>query len=328
MNRFKVAIALFSLLALFSCEREIDETEADEMLRLQAFISLYYSDYSVTPTGLYYKIHTQGDGNTPAAGDYILYNFTGSNLDGDVFETTNTDLAMLHEIWARRTRYVPQFTRFKSPTSTMLAGLSEGISLLKQGGSATFIMPSRLAWGSQSFKNLPAYSPVIYNIELQRVISDPEAYEQEIIDQYLSTYYPDLIPDLIYKDSIYILELNEGLGDFFLDDQTVDSVNYVGSFTDNWVFDTNIDSVARANFMYDADRDYRPISIKIGDVAVIEGFSIILKKMRRESYAKVLIPSAKAYGAAGSQSINPYAPLVFEITVLNKAQEEEEEGKK
>ncbi len=323
MNRFKVAIALFSLLALFACEREIDETEADEMLRLQAFISLYYSDYSVTPSGVYYKIHTQGDGNSPAADDYVLYNYTGTNLEGDIFETSNSDLAMLHEIWARRTRYVPRFTRFKSTTSVMLAGITDGLSLMKQGGTATFIMPSRLAWGSQSFKNLPAYSSVIYNINLQRVVTNPDAYEQEMIDQFLAAYYhPDPVPDTILMDGVYFLELNEGLGDLYLANQTVDSVNYIGSFTDGWVFDTNIDSVARANFMFDANKDYRPMSIKIGDASYIDGFSIVLKKMRRESFAKVLIPSSKAYGATGAQSIFPYTPLVFEISILNKAQQE------
>lgn len=309
---------MFGTLALFSCEREIDETESDEMLRLQAFISLYYSDYSVTPSGVYYKIHTQGEGNNPVEGNYILYNYTGYNLDGDAFETTNSDIAKLHDLWGQRIRYVPRFVRFKSATSIMLVGLTDGISLMKQGGTATFIMPSRLAWWNQSFKNLPAYSSVIYNIELQRVVTDPNAYEQEIIDQFLSTNYPNLIPDSILKNGVYFLELNEGLGDLYLENQTVDSVNYVGSFTDGWVFDTNIDSVARANNMYDSNKEYRPISVKIGDLAFIEGFSVVLKKMRRESYARVLIPSSKAYGAAGSQAIFPYTPLVFEIKVLNK----------
>jgi FKBP-type peptidyl-prolyl cis-trans isomerase len=189
-------------------------------------------------------------------------------------------------------------------------------------------MPSRLAWGNQSYKNLPTFSSVIYTVTLQRVVTDPDAYEQEIIDEYLQANYPTLIVDSIFRDGIYMLDSITGLGDMYLDGQTVDSVNYIGSFTDGWVFDTNIDSVARVHNLYSSDKDYEPINIKIGSSDYIEGFSTVLKKLRRESYAKVIIPSAKAYGPIGSQSIFPYTPLVFEIWVVTKAPVEVEGEKK
>jgi FKBP-type peptidyl-prolyl cis-trans isomerase len=328
MNRIKILFAFIAMVSLYSCEREVDERESDEMLRFQAYMSIHYPQLEPTSSGLYYIINEPGAGDLPVEGNYILYHYEGKNLDGDIFETTNSTNAQLHDIFSKSTRYVPRFTKFKSATSFMISGLVEGISMLKQGGNGTFIMPSRLAYGNQSYKNLPTFSSVIYNITLQRIVTDPDAYEQEIIDEYLLANYPSLIVDSIYRDSIYMLDSIQGVGDIYLDDQTVDSVNYIGRFTDGWVFDTNIDSVARLHNLYNSEKVYEPISIKIGSSEYIEGFSTVLKKLRRESYAKVIIPSAQAYGAVGSQSIFPYTPLVFEIWVVTKAPVEEEEEEK
>jgi FKBP-type peptidyl-prolyl cis-trans isomerase len=52
-------------------------------------------------------------------------------------------------------------------------GLDEGIMLMKEGGKATFLIPSKLAYGTQGNYSVPGYTPVIFDIQLVRVIPGP-----------------------------------------------------------------------------------------------------------------------------------------------------------
>jgi len=90
---------------------------------------------------------------------------------------------------------------------------------------------------------------------------------------------------------------------------------------DGSVFDTNIKSVAEENGIYQSGKSYLPLEVAVVSSEVIQGFSLILKKLRREGTAKALVTSEKAYGSVGSSSIRPFEPLIFEIIVLTEAPE-------
>lgn len=326
MSKINIVVAAMAVMALFSCVREVDESEKDELLRFQAYMSLYYPSLTPQASGLYYMIHEQGTGAIPANGNYILYKYEGKNLDGKVFETSNPEVAMLHDLYSVKNRYVSRFIEYKTATSTSMSGLTEGILYLKEGGKATFIMPSSLAYGGVSYSSLPAYSSIIYSVELEKVVTDPEAYELENIHTFLQDSFPSLVISEIFQDSVYFLETTEGNGDLFVDDDEVE-VNYIGYFMDGWVFDTNIDSIARLHNLYETTKTYEPLKFTIGGSQVIEGFSRALKHLRREGYTKVIIPSYIAYKTTGSGSIRPYEPIIFEITVVTEVEEEEETKK-
>jgi FKBP-type peptidyl-prolyl cis-trans isomerase len=313
MSKINVVIAAMAVMALFSCVKEVDESEKDELLRLEAYMSLYGSGFTQQPSGLYSLINEQGTGAIPANGNYILYKYEGKNLDGNVFETSNTQLAMLHDIYSVTNRYVSRFIEYKTTASASMSGLTEGISYLKEGGKATFIMPSSLAYGGVSYTSLPAYSSIIYSVELEKVVTDPAAYELENIHSYLDTF-PNLVISEIFQDSVYFLAKIEGNGDLFVKDNEVE-VNYIGSFMDGWVFDTNIDSVARVHNLYSSSKKYEPLKFVVDGNQVIAGFSRAVKHLRREGYAKVLLPSNVAYKTTGSGNIRPYEPIIFEIFV-------------
>jgi FKBP-type peptidyl-prolyl cis-trans isomerase len=44
---------------------------------------------------------------------------------------------------------------------------------MKEGGKATFLIPSKLAYGTQGNYSVPGYTPVIFDIQLVRVIPGP-----------------------------------------------------------------------------------------------------------------------------------------------------------
>ncbi|PKP36092.1 MAG: hypothetical protein CVT98_09195 [Bacteroidetes bacterium HGW-Bacteroidetes-15] len=320
--------AIFGILSFFSCEKEVDESEADELLRLQAYMSIHYPDLTPTPSGLYYIIYEQGSGEFPVAGNYLLFDFTASNLDDNVFETTSKTTAFLHDIYSKKVHYAPKFYKHKEATAPMIKGLTEGFSLLREGSKARFIMPSKLAYGSYRYNGLYPYSSVIYDVDLKRIIADPEAYELELITTYITENYPDSIIENLLVDGIYILENTldeideeeEELSEPIVDGDVVE-LYYAGRLVDNWLFDTNDKAVAEENETYDSSRKYDPIEVTVGGTGFIEGFNLALKNLSTRSTVKVIIPSEFAYGIAGTESIPPYAPLIFELRILGKTNE-------
>ncbi|TFF43034.1 FKBP-type peptidyl-prolyl cis-trans isomerase [Pseudomonas sp. RIT623] len=79
-------------------------------------------------------------------------------------------------------------------------------------------------------------------------------------------------------------------------------VRYVGRLPDGTVFDQNL----------------QPQWFKLD--SVIEGWQVALPKMKAGAKWRLVVPSAKAYGADGAGDlIAPYTPLVFEIELLDVA---------
>jgi len=102
-------------------------------------------------------------------------------------------------------------------------------------------------------------------------------------------------------------------------------VNYTGSFFDGRVFDTSIDSVARAHNILNTTRNYEPYPVSLGRTQLIFGFDFGLYNMKEGDKAIVLIPSTYAYGTVGSRdgSIPPNTPLRFDLEMVEIMTEEE-----
>ncbi len=99
-----------------------------------------------TESGLFYEIYEEGTGEHPTDSSIVTVKYTGSFLDGTVFEgpvTSSIDLA---------------FT---------IRGWQEGVPLLKRGGSAFYLIPSDLAYGSVGRSpNIAPNTPLIFELEL------------------------------------------------------------------------------------------------------------------------------------------------------------------
>jgi cyclophilin family peptidyl-prolyl cis-trans isomerase len=103
-------------------------------------------------------------------------------------------------------------------------------------------------------------------------------------------------------------------------------VSYAGYFEDGKLFDTNIESIAKAYGIYDKDRaaqnGYSPFTTVYGpDARLIPGFKEGLQKMSVGDKALLFIPPHLGYGDSGAGGvIPPNADLVFEIELVEIAQ--------
>ncbi|MEX2573905.1 MAG: FKBP-type peptidyl-prolyl cis-trans isomerase [Balneolaceae bacterium] len=119
------------------------------------------------PHGLYYIPVEEGSGETPGANSQVEFHYTRKYLDGTVIETTAGG----------------EPARVSLNNYQLVQGLDTGIRLMKEGGRATLIMPSKIAFG-ESIQVIPQklreewaedgeiqplakpFSSVIYEIEL------------------------------------------------------------------------------------------------------------------------------------------------------------------
>lgn len=93
-------------------------------------------------------------------------------------------------------------------------------------------------------------------------------------------------------------------------------VDYVGKLSNNTVFDTSLESVAKDNNLFNANRSYAPLELLFGYGQVIPGFEFALSKMELGDKVTVIIPSVYGYGSQEVSSIPKNSILIFEIDLL------------
>jgi len=107
-----------------------------------------------TTSGLYYIETLKGKGKQAAVGTMVDVHYKGSLLNGTQFDSSYD-------------RNKP--ISFKIGGSQVIPGFEEGISMMKEGGKAKLIIPSEIGYRDQALENIPAFSTLIYEVELVKV---------------------------------------------------------------------------------------------------------------------------------------------------------------
>ncbi|MGB7328135.1 MAG: FKBP-type peptidyl-prolyl cis-trans isomerase [Rubripirellula sp.] len=108
------------------------------------------SEFSTTDSGLKYRILRNSDGKKPSTSDTVTVNYRGWLDQGKVFDSSYE-------------RGEP--TTF--PLRNVIAGWTEGMQLVGQGGMIELWVPSRLGYGEAgSPGSIPAHSDLHFVVEL------------------------------------------------------------------------------------------------------------------------------------------------------------------
>jgi FKBP-type peptidyl-prolyl cis-trans isomerase len=115
------------------------------------------NNITVAPTasGLYFIENEKGTGPKAEPGSTVYVHYTGKLLDGTVFDSSIE-------------RGEP--FNFKLGVGQVIKGWDEGIGMMNQGGKATLIIPSDIAYGSRAAGQIPAYSTLVFDVELVEVV--------------------------------------------------------------------------------------------------------------------------------------------------------------
>lgn len=105
------------------------------------------------PSGLQYKVITNGTGDKPSATDEVVVKYEGKLIDGTVFDSSY-----------KRT---PDTSSFRA--DQVIAGWTEALQLMAPGSKWELYIPQNLAYGAQEMGSIPAYSTLIFTVELLKV---------------------------------------------------------------------------------------------------------------------------------------------------------------
>ena len=113
--------------------------------------------FEITKSGLRYQIIQNGSGITPEKNNTVSVHYKGQLIDGTVFDSS----------YKRN-----QPIEFKLGVGQVIPGWDEGVSLLKVGDKARFVIPSYLAYGSQGAGGvIPPNANLIFDVELVKIIN-------------------------------------------------------------------------------------------------------------------------------------------------------------
>ena len=110
-----------------------------------------------TASGLFFVKSVVTEGAQPQKGQTARIKFAASYLDG-------TPLGDSEQLGGR---YDLVFGQGK-----VLKGLEEGVGLMRVGEKARFVLPYTLAYGANQYGNIPAYSNLVFDVELQEIIDN------------------------------------------------------------------------------------------------------------------------------------------------------------
>lgn len=136
----------------------INDRKAKEPQELSLYIQDNHIEVKPTANGMYLIEKEKGKGVCPKDGDSVVVHYTGSFLDGTIFDSS----VKRNEPFG-----------FTVGKKRVIPGWEEALKLMKKGTVATIILPSSLAYDSTGYINrqtgkyfIPPYAPMKFDIQL------------------------------------------------------------------------------------------------------------------------------------------------------------------
>ena len=107
------------------------------------------SGVKTLPSGLQYKVITEGKGKSPKATDTVTVHYRGTLIDGTEFDSSYK-------------RGQPA----TFPVGGVIKGWTEALQLMKEGAKWQLVIPSDLAYGESGRQGIPPNAALVFEVEL------------------------------------------------------------------------------------------------------------------------------------------------------------------
>jgi FKBP-type peptidyl-prolyl cis-trans isomerase FkpA len=289
-----------------------------------------FDGFTKAENGLHYKFFNHDENGTKVQeGDGILirYIIMSQKNDSVIVDSKNAS------------RDGSGYTNFGMQKSSFKGSFEDGMMMMAKGDSAEFIIPADSFFlKSMRYNELPKgfksgdYLKAVFKIkeitpkkeveemrkkqmaEQEAMMKEAEAKEKTDMDKYLADNKITATPT---AEGIYIIETKKGSGPKPAVGDEVE-VNYTGRLLDGTMFDTSSEADAKSgNIFSEQHPPYQPLKFNLGVGRVIRGWDIAIGMLSKGSKAKIIIPSNMGYGPQGGGPIPPFAPLAFEVELVN-----------
>ncbi|GAB3749629.1 FKBP-type peptidyl-prolyl cis-trans isomerase [Spirosoma pomorum] len=260
-------------------------TENDN--NIKDYVSKSGAQWTSSSTGLYYRtLVAKPTAKQATIGEEVEFTYKATNmLTGALVDSTIKGYPVYYPLGV----------------NSILAGLEEGVSLMREGETTALLIPSYLGYGSEAKTNLPAYSVVRFDITLNRSRTQDEQINEYIAAQKFTNVESTGTGLRFIKTKEVAGASSPGIG------QTL-TVKYKGKMLRSA---TAFDSTGTGTF-----------DAVLGRNSYVKGFEEGLSKLKIGEAATIIFPSSLGYGTDGRVSnnryvITPYAPLRFDIEVVS-----------
>lgn len=137
-------------------QARIEKLKAELKTEQMAFLdeNKMKDDISVTPSGLQYRIITEGTGKTPSGTSKVTVHYAGTLINGEEFDSS-----------------YKRGNPLSFELDGVIKGWTEGLQLMKEGGKYEFFIPYDLGYGERGTPNIPPFATLIFTVELLSVDS-------------------------------------------------------------------------------------------------------------------------------------------------------------
>ncbi|MBQ1213614.1 MAG: hypothetical protein IIX81_01135 [Tidjanibacter sp.] len=323
MNRFfcKIALVALMIVAAVGCAQKPEgDFDALEAQSLAAWMDKNYPDWKTSGEwtavdGVYIqwlrKVAESATDTIVKPENWVRINYTGKNLQDDVFYTRNAKVAKVQGTFSRRTHYVPDFVYLSEENTLIHSGTYEALTRMKVGEMVRVVIPSGRYSGSNGYSStnvgyngqfgLAGNVPLIIDsLELVEVSADPIVTENKEIAAYVKDRWAMKPADSL-KEGLYF-QLMTPLP-FRRDSVAKDSTltcYYKAYFLDGFVFDSNIDSVQMR--AWGEITNQGPLKWDMSDksTSMISGFKEACLQACYGDHFRTVFTSAWGYGISGS----------------------------
>ncbi len=169
INKVTLAVMLFSFAGFVftSCDsnEDLEKLRERELELLADYVSRYNEEHNVElnpfVSGLYYIEIEEGEGDTIRIGDKVQLWYNTYLL---------RDTSLVDSNMEGGHKYNPmEFTVALTDYSTVVEGLNEAVKYMKPGGKAFLIVPSQIAYGQDGSYGIPAFSTLLFDVEIYKV---------------------------------------------------------------------------------------------------------------------------------------------------------------
>lgn len=152
----------------------LDGMAAKETADMNKYIADKGLALTTTVSGLKYRITAPSIKRKPVAGDSVMVNYTGRTVEGKVFDSSIEADAKAGGLVQPGRTYEP--IAFRVGQGMVIPGWDEGLLLLGEGAKATFVIPSKLAYGDRGAgEDIKPFNTLIFDVQLVKVIPKPVA---------------------------------------------------------------------------------------------------------------------------------------------------------
>lgn len=147
-------------------EKMLEEARANETKDLEKYLADNKIKVQPTASGLYFIETKKGNGAKPEAGKKVKVNYTGKLTNGTIFDTSNEKDAKAAGVYNDQRPYEP--ISFTLGQGEVIPGWDEGIGMMKVGGKARLVIPSKLGYGERGAGGgaIPPCAVLVFDVEL------------------------------------------------------------------------------------------------------------------------------------------------------------------